>query len=550
MLLALLNLILILATLAYGTGPDVLVVNSIPERTPVSEETLREVRVSTEAPRPAAGTPGARKVIEAHAEVPLPPWPRSAKVTAPRLLLARLWCGMGIEEANAYLREARPWSVPGSTWSLNKGDYDFTEVTLTTVLWMFGDRPDRLYPETLDHLLSVLLLEEGGKPTLTVPRTGGLIYDTENHILMTESSRYLKNQWLRVHGSADPAHDNAANGLLDWFTGYLNHISLHGFREFNSVPYQTYAMQPLLNIEAFAEPPELGALARRILDDEAWRFALGSLDNRQCVPFRRQPRYMGSSRLDLSHLSDTMPVWAAPEDQTAEDSWGKARVDVIAALLPYRPPSATLDWAYVKPREYFVQMGHGKNGSPELHSGGPGWLLSAGGVYRGVAEQVVARPSVLLLSDGARMIEDCIHIAGAGPATTWNNTGVHVRFACGNAPVHIPAHFRATAADGGWNVFSFPGPLAVATFSGADFGLVAVFPETDAVNDIHAALQNANPDTGQLRRIFHWPEGGPYRNVEYDVNASAGTWIIKRVDAVSVDRDYDRWPLMTPDLSP
>jgi len=76
--LALLNLILILATLAYGIGPDVLVVNSIPERTPISEEELREVHTSTDVPRPAAETPGARRIIEAHAAVPLPPWPRSA----------------------------------------------------------------------------------------------------------------------------------------------------------------------------------------------------------------------------------------------------------------------------------------------------------------------------------------------------------------------------------------------------------------------------------------------------------------------------------------
>jgi len=306
----------------------------------------------------------------------------------------------------------------------------------------------------------------------------------------------------------------------------------------------------LLNIEAYAEPPALAALARRILDDGVWRYALGSLDNRQCVPFRRQPRYMGSLRLDLSYLSHTMPVWAAMEEETADERWAETRGDIIAALLPYRPPSATLAWAYAKPREYFVRIGHGRNGSPELHSGGPGWLLSAGGVYRGEAEQVVARPSVLLLSDGARDIENCIHVPGAGPATTWNNTGVHVRFVCGNAPVQIPAHFHAAAAGGGWKVFSFPGPLAVATFSGPDFGLVALFPETDAVDEIHAALQNANPDAERLRRIFHWPEGGPCRSVEYDVDAPAGTWVIKRVDDVSVDRKYDRWPLMTPDLAP
>ena len=37
--------------------------------------------------------------------------------------------------------------------------------------------------------------------------------DSENHILMTEGSRYLKNQWLKKHGNDDPKFDNEINGV-------------------------------------------------------------------------------------------------------------------------------------------------------------------------------------------------------------------------------------------------------------------------------------------------------------------------------------------------
>jgi hypothetical protein len=37
------------------------------------------------------------------------------------------------------------------------------------------------------------------EPLVMVPRTLGLARDTENHLLMTEGSRYLKNRWLALH---------------------------------------------------------------------------------------------------------------------------------------------------------------------------------------------------------------------------------------------------------------------------------------------------------------------------------------------------------------
>jgi hypothetical protein len=103
------------------------------------------------------------------------------KVTNPRILLARLHSKFNIPETNQIITNMEPWGVSGSSWFLNKlGDYDFTFTVLTTILYQFGDKPEILYPETVKHLLNVLLVEEGNKFRRTAPKTLGLIPETKN----------------------------------------------------------------------------------------------------------------------------------------------------------------------------------------------------------------------------------------------------------------------------------------------------------------------------------------------------------------------------------
>jgi hypothetical protein len=126
------------------------------------------------------------------------------KGSAPRILLAKLLTKRDINESNRVMMKNVPWGVSGSSWLLNKkGDYDFTITIFTTILWFFGDNPEILYPETRNYLLNVLLTEDGNKFRYTAPRTLGLVKETENHVLMTEGSRYLKNRWIMLHGNLD-----------------------------------------------------------------------------------------------------------------------------------------------------------------------------------------------------------------------------------------------------------------------------------------------------------------------------------------------------------
>ena len=251
-----------------------------------------------------------RAIIENLAARELPYWEEQGKIHAPRIMLAKTLLRRETPDVNGYLMRLRPWGRSGSTWALHpEGDYDFTLTVLITMLYLFGEEPRQLIPDARMHLLNELLIETGGTPRTKVPQSLGLVLDTENHHLMTESSRYLTNQWWRVHeDSNDPRHDNRSNGLEEWLIAYLDEIIDEGVYEFNSIPYFAYMIHPLLNLEAFAESEEIRSRARYILDISNLVYALGSLDFRRHAPFRRQI-HRGEGELSTDPHTAAMKVW-------------------------------------------------------------------------------------------------------------------------------------------------------------------------------------------------------------------------------------------------
>ena len=218
-------------------------------------------------------------------------WQENGKVQMPRVLIGRLAKGVDIKGANVYIEAAHVRGTVGSVGPWHKsGDYDFILAGLSLLLYTFGDQPEVLYPESVDHIVNVLMTQEGGTPIIHTPRILGLpLRDTENHILMTEGSRYLKNRWKAMHGDDDPLYDNVANGLETFLLDYLAGMARAGIHEYNSRPYIGYTLTALLNLESFTAEP-VRAAARRILDRTNWEYALGSLNFRRWAPFRRQPR--------------------------------------------------------------------------------------------------------------------------------------------------------------------------------------------------------------------------------------------------------------------
>jgi hypothetical protein len=466
----------------------------------------------------------------------------------PRVALAKLYLGQDVDEVNRTICSIKPWKESGSSFFLHpNGDYDFFEIDFVALLYLLHDRPDRLYPNTARYIVENLLIEDGAEPRLLAPLSLGLGAETENHILMTETTRYLRNQWRFHYGSPEQrgnaVYDNGKNGLGTWLAGHLRALSDAGLYEYNSIPYFSFTMRALLNLDAFADDPRIAATARRIVDFSNWQYALGSLDLRRCAPFRRQPRRAGLTGLRADAHTPFMLVWTSgASEPNPLNEPPRPREETIAELMPYRLPDAVRRWALQKPESYFVRFGHGKQSSPELYSGGPDFLLSAGGAARGRLSMIAARPTSLLLRDGATDLRDCFHITGKGGWESWNNTGVCERFACGNGAVNVPKSMCEAARSGTWSAYEVPCTpgLLIAVHNQPGVALLAVFPgKKTSAAELAQKLANANPDESELQRFFHWPDGG---SISYDIDAPQDKWVITTIDGQPVDRALDNWP--------
>ncbi len=451
--------------------------------------------------------------------------------------IAKLYLGESIDEVNRSLQAMEVKNHVGTG-----GNWDFRLCELSLLLYSYGHRPELLYPETVEHIVQVLMTEKGGEPLIWTPNFYGLpLQDSENHVLMTESSRYLTNQWLAEQGDSDPKYDNRANGLEAWLLRHLKSLETGSIHEYNSIPYAGYTLRALLNLESFASEP-VSAAARRILDRMNWEYAVGSLSLRQFPPFSRSWNRAGETNLEFNYEMALMQGWMSlhPEVKFQEP----ARIPYHTfwpALTRYRLPDTVAEWLLAKPVDYLVRIGHGSDASAEIYSGGPGYLISSGGVATDLIRETVARPTVLLLEDGVRSLEGLLHIAGPGDSfRKWNNTGVHRRFAVAAGPVRIPSGWQPSAAAGHWSVYLLSGQR-IGVYSSASLGIFCLLPEGEA-DALAAKLAALNPEPESLQHTFHHPEGAV---IEYDPRARKNLWVIRAVNGEPVDRRYESWPLMS-----
>jgi hypothetical protein len=499
------------------------------------------------------------ELIKAWAERALPSWQEKGKVQAPRILLAKLALERDVPEVNAYLQKAEPWAGIGSTWTLRRsGDYDFSLPGLTAILYKYGDRPELLYPETRRHLLNVLLNQDGAGFNTTVPGSLGLVTETENHILMTEGSRYLKNQWLSERGAAE--YNNTENGLERKLVAFIREMEEAGPYEFNSDPYSGYTIMALLTLEAFAHDPVASA-ARSLLDRMNWEYALGSMQLRRYPPFRRQPRRADKTDLRDHPHTAVMHIWLAralnatpPGAATVMDM--NDHHAVYAALMPYRLAAETVDRAMATDRRHYVRIGRGPDASPELHAAGPGYLLSAGGTGRPKGSLIVARPIVLLLNDGAVELSEVFTIGAGGDYRSWNNTGVLPNFAVGRGPLQVPSRYQSLARGETWSVYHAPGVLiGAATYSSETDdqdgrGVAALYLQSmENEDDVPGAaaglqrnLERLAPGTDLGAGRVTLPDG---REIAFDLSVGPDEWVIREVNGAATQRSMISWPRLS-----
>ena len=454
-----------------------------------------------------------------------------------RIVISCLLEGKRVEEMNRYLMNQKAVGHPGSPWLLYPlGDYDFTAMAFTALLYLFGESPSLLYPETRDHLLKNILTIDGNK----FRRNVGYMFleDSENHILMTEGSRYLKNQWLKKHGNDDPKFDNEINGVGEKLKLFLEEIETYGFYEFNSAPYLGYTYCALLNLYEFASG-DIRNLSGKLLDRLNWQYALSSFKFKHFPPNRRRFGKNFKTNIDSDYHTVMLKVWASLYDNSLLIDMSRGQHHALwATFSSYKPADKVMEWILNKPKPYFVKMGHGYNSCPEIISGDKDYLLSAGGANQGRRSLIVAKPIMLFLNDSASEMKETFHMFGPGDNfVEWNNTGVYYDFACTAGKVNIPEGKEAIASSANWQIFYINEGVYLATYSKKELGLMAIVRSNSAKNALEKIIKK-NSDENQLNYRFYHPNGN---KIHYDLQSPKNLWVITSVNDVVLDRNFSKW---------
>ncbi len=191
--------------------------------------------------------------------------------------------------------------LPGtdtSDWPCKRhGDLDIMVVQL---LHMVLQHQEQFSAVTMTNVRNILA-PWGGTPrsdpyiTPNGSCLGYSVIETENHILMQETGRYLSN-WLRgVSSSAN----------RDYLLRFLQQLVRRDFYEFNSIPYTRYHLKPLHVLHDYAPDAPVRTVALGVID---WVFAKEALSanmDRDHRPYRRQPRPTRYADLSWWGLSTT-----------------------------------------------------------------------------------------------------------------------------------------------------------------------------------------------------------------------------------------------------
>lgn len=480
-------------------------------------------------------------LITFYADRQLPDKEKAKHSDIARIIIAKLMQKREVEQINTLLMQLVPWSEHGTQWALHKhGDYDFTEISWCSLLYLFGQQADVLYPATRSHLVNVLIANSGAKHALRTPGSAGLFRETENHILMGEISRYLKNQWLHEHGDTAVAFDNHKNGMENWMLNHLDEKFRGGFYEFNSDPYSGYTIAAINTLFSFTHSDTVRNGANKLLNELMYEYSLGSINQTRHPPFRRQIHRSSRTAFDTDPVSSIVRELVALK--TGKPLYvAEKQHALIALLLHYRLNNSLVSCLTQKNQNYFALLGHGRKGSPEIYTGGPGFVLSAGGVQRGKVSQLAPRPTMLLLNDHVMQRDSCFYICSRGKMKQWNNTGVYQNFACTNDSLHIPPQYSPVYEKDNWKIFEFKDMgLDIITYHQNGVALLLVMEGTKTTNAgllLDAVIIN-NKDN-DLKKQFTAPGPGM---VKYDLNSNKNMWVIKAIDGKSLDRKFDQWP--------
>ena len=372
-----------------------------------------------------------------------------------------------------------------------KGDRDMSLMGLFPLIYRYGKLLDE---KSYDHILHVLLRKHtsGGASNvhevvhvcdkkILFPAIG----ETENHILMIETSRFLTNQLLLqpnphtvpiVPAFYDAGYDNAKNGMREWMLKQLQQYLQNDFWEFNSRSYARFIPVALQNLYEFSADPEVSKAARMVLDYLSAKFAVTSNGSRRAVPFRRTADNRAVSGLFegkpeqkqsdvetwrfLILAGDVYMLGHVPKEHEEAVLIYHSYTMVFAALGRYRVPKLILDLILMKgSNRYLQRIRHGKwnhgygDAAAEITFNSATYLITGGGMFTEGRqwpmpdedrEHSWALPTTLMPTAGGVDVygeqrntdwKDFIRIEGTADEKKRANTGVAPGFACGLNPV-------------------------------------------------------------------------------------------------------------------
>lgn len=408
--------------------------------------------------------------------------------------------------------DIRPLGFIGTSLPMpgyDDGDFDMALLGCVSLLHLFRDDPVLLTDKTLLHLVTkvVRLWGQSSKSHFEVFFVS--VPETENHLFMIESSRFLTNQLIVENSRRLPALaalrdslvgrginlDNRSGNLKRRLLKTMHQAMCKGFFEFNAQIYQRFTIHALDNLYSFSADAAVADAAGCLLDYLSASFAFQSFGSLRQGPFRRSSEvYLDSTLVNrdaacsfFAIQSGAFPWSADPRTGLWAHNTAHASLALYSAVLGYRIPAPILHYLRERPAEYRAEIrsayADGGRRVTEVYHGGPGYLLTGGGRYENYdgpnfptsrlwfkdapwVYDVITRSSSLLLdpmSEKPRLLRDILHFRGE----QWraNNLAVHRNFLYGYVPAaaanspewpqHVPAEWKADTATSVTRDFDF-----------------------------------------------------------------------------------------------
>lgn len=326
-------------------------------------------------------------------------------------------------DANASLAQQMllTWKHPGAIGTY--GDHDMQFRTLMALAYLFG--PDTrfaqrhpviaqfpgkdrvLTDQVYDYILDKLVVVHGDLQEETYL---GAIPETENHILMIESTRYLNNNLINLRAwrtGRTPIRDNELGSQMSYVRARLRDPLNYDLKEYNSRPYLELVLPVLTNLVTFGPDSDVRDAARALLDYYAAKIAVSESQLRRIAPYRRRPSDFKDmdvgarwfETMTNQFVATVIPFEAAPptislagqlEDPNLDSfptcahavngrviscrGYGAEMIEYALGL--YRVPLPILDVAVAKRSNIMQQFNHYTN---ETYYSTPTYLLGGGG---------------------------------------------------------------------------------------------------------------------------------------------------------------------------